>query len=1295
MFTFRAVKIAVFISLVGHTLLSQSVDLLTGRAVVNLPLGEIKNLDLSVSLNLSHHGGALKVNEGPGNAGMGWNLNMGGSITREVRGLPDDYTKNNDQRKGWLYSNASAVQSFIPSADDNLAICTDENADWNFLANSLKYTNDPEPDLFYFNAPGISGKFVFGADGLPKLLPYQNLSIVFWGSSFTIKTNTGFTYTFSSLEVVTREAVQFKNNIPVDMLGRDWAYYQLPMNFSISWYLTSITSSSTGASINFTYQPQKETASVKYVTRIFPNTTNNADTLYYVTDKFTPQVITGIQGGTYSAAINWGGSNKIYNLSITVGGESRNYEFLYKDVKGDISFLTPFKPFLMKVKQENSCTALAPFVFSYNGIDTTQVHPIDTYSVLTNFPWKTGWGEDFFGYYNGIPTNKNIPTVYFYQGESGARRYRVTPIPGVAATQTLSSNGGMVPNGSYANFGSLSSIDYPTGGYTNFIYEPNKYLDPTTNEQLTGPGVRVLSITTGGGGPAYGKALRDNFTGASLTKNYQYATDDSNTLTSGKILYPPSFAFTDGTNVYRSQSDLGQGSEVLYGRVKEIIVGMGYRVYKFELPNTYPDVLPTVSTSKVARVAGSACPVGLLMNGIYNYPFAPNQDLNFTRGLSSRVSEYAQDGSLTRETRKMYVTINNAPILIKGVKFETFEEVMGTNYFYSSYQIPTNQSRILLKEFNKVIGEQSQSDSTTVVTTYTYNAQNMVVQTTQTNDDGSESKSFIKYAQDFNNITAPAAGDVQANAIFKLNGSIANRSGEVIETYQKFMPIGGLANYTSAQLNLYKDNSSVGGTIFLLERRNFPQGINFTPATSTAAAFTSDAKYIRGRVYEYKNALPINQTDPNTLVSFGTHYTPGIATPLASFTNCKAENAVYEGFENYNANGLSFSGPTDQGWTGKVAATINSNSSLSSSGVVRLGTSYRISFWAKSTVGATVNIQAMNGSTPVSTVAVSVAGTNQWSYYENFLDVSNAQLSQSFGLKISTPSTTSISIDDFVALPKTARVSHNTFLPLTGITSQSDDRGNSTVVNYDGMGRKITTLDRKRNLVEVQDYGLQKIASITPSAGFSSNVTRVTKNSPVILTAVPTCLSQLTYLWRVTDPSGNDATTTITNGTSSQATWTPTTFGYHTIQLTVSNAGLLQPVSSSDGFCVEVGGVTMGLTAVCNIASVTDTNIYTCSPVDDGIRIFTASLSTTSFAGWTVSYTWEAVDIDGIKILNFAISSSGTSITMPRYSKSYTVFCTATINKDNQRPPFYPCNTGMVLDTRSFGISFNDNSPCQ
>src|SRR5437879_8129924 len=155
----------------------QDVDRLTGRAQISVPLGEIGAVDISIPVSLWHHGNSLRVTEGEGTCGMGWNLSLNYSVSRNLRGLPDDYNVTGDNRKGWLQNtNAQSIQNFSPSADDNLAVCTDETVDYNFI-NGRGFVYDTEPDVFAFSAPGLSGKFVLDGSGVPQLIPFQDAQI--------------------------------------------------------------------------------------------------------------------------------------------------------------------------------------------------------------------------------------------------------------------------------------------------------------------------------------------------------------------------------------------------------------------------------------------------------------------------------------------------------------------------------------------------------------------------------------------------------------------------------------------------------------------------------------------------------------------------------------------------------------------------------------------------------------------------------------------------------------------------------------------------------------------------------------------------------------------------------------------------------------------------------------------------------------------------------------------------------------------------------------------------------------
>ncbi|MFZ6010077.1 MAG: hypothetical protein ACOYXT_06975, partial [Bacteroidota bacterium] len=671
---------------------AQEVDPLTGRAVVNIPLGGINALDLGVSVNLSHHGGALKVAEGPGNAGAGFSVSFGhGYVAREVRGLPDDYNgTGGDGRKGWLFNNnAQNIQNFTPSADDNLGVCTDESADWNFI-NNLFYTSDSEGDLYYFFAPGgLSGKFVFGADGQPKLIPYQDLQITYSDTTFTIKTNNGLVYKFNIPERVERQAFQYDASVPVNYFKSNYNYYQTPLSYIATWNLSSVESKTSGATINYTYEDGEQGIGARYITAIQPTDSLKGDTLYYFKETFYPKLLNRVSLKNYAIDIHWANS-LVDNIVISEqeSGESKQFDFVYRFVQSTYDVATVkvrnlfvSKPFLMEVKQRptNVCDPLPSYKFEYVDLDTVN------YTIP--IAWHTGWGQDYFGYNNDQTSNKNIPRIYFYASESGARRYRITPIPNTSAQVYRGiGKGGRDVNFSKAQIGAIRAVHLPSGGVTRYTYEAIKYKDSSTGQVLYGPGIRVAKVQTSGGDYASGRvAPADVSSWHTVTKTYQYSTSATDTTSSGKILYPPVFAFTDGSFTYRSHEDLGPGSQVLYSRVKEIMPGLGSRVYHFDLPNTYPDA--TATTSKVARQAGAPCSAGLLKNGSYTFPFAPLTDLDFKRGFLTKLSEYNEAGTLTMEKRMTYITPQTNTV-IKGLKFEPIMSQSNTHFHYSVYQIP-------------------------------------------------------------------------------------------------------------------------------------------------------------------------------------------------------------------------------------------------------------------------------------------------------------------------------------------------------------------------------------------------------------------------------------------------------------------------------------------------------------------------------------------------------------------------------------------------------------------------------
>jgi hypothetical protein len=116
------------------------VSLYTGIPSVDIPLYTLSGSHLKLPISLSYHAGGLKVEENSSWIGLGFSLNAGGVITRTTKSLRDEVT---GETKGYLTNDP------IPVSPDMLYYFTE------VLAGKM----DTEPDLFFFNFNGYSGKF--------------------------------------------------------------------------------------------------------------------------------------------------------------------------------------------------------------------------------------------------------------------------------------------------------------------------------------------------------------------------------------------------------------------------------------------------------------------------------------------------------------------------------------------------------------------------------------------------------------------------------------------------------------------------------------------------------------------------------------------------------------------------------------------------------------------------------------------------------------------------------------------------------------------------------------------------------------------------------------------------------------------------------------------------------------------------------------------------------------------------------------------------------------------------------
>lgn len=213
-----------------------SPSLYTGAMQWTLPLYTYKDPDFELPITLEYFYDGFKPREATGSVGLGWALNAGGVITREVRGLRDEHLFMKDDEHEYIYGYYYAwKQSLTINSGSNFSLLRDnlhyapginygnvtfmemlsENLPGNTLmcrATALNERYDIEPDIFRFNFCGHSGEFRFGNDGAIQVLssnePNDALSIdvremegpdcrTFY---FIITTADGYKYTFGSNE---------------------------------------------------------------------------------------------------------------------------------------------------------------------------------------------------------------------------------------------------------------------------------------------------------------------------------------------------------------------------------------------------------------------------------------------------------------------------------------------------------------------------------------------------------------------------------------------------------------------------------------------------------------------------------------------------------------------------------------------------------------------------------------------------------------------------------------------------------------------------------------------------------------------------------------------------------------------------------------------------------------------------------------------------------------------------------------------------------------------------------------
>lgn len=516
------------------------VTLSSGLINIDIPIYTIDLPLIKIPISISYHPSGIKVDEIASSVGLGWALNAGGVISREVKGQPD-YTLS--PPPSLYYRNADEVYRVQENGVKGGIL---QKA----YENELNSTYDNETDVYSYNFGGLTGSFRFDTDGNIIQTPLSNSKIENLPSSgrfgyFRITAADGTIYTFRDSE----EGMQ--------ALSQD--------RHTTSWYISSIETID-GQVISFEYGVDT-TPYTDYYLNTSINVANEQPVSSYLDLRLNATESYSYMDKTlYLKSIQYSGGKVVFTNTLDRQDRRKsrlsgieiynNKQKLIKSFALEHSYFEKSSCKRLKLDkviiQDGVKARLGSYEFGYN---TKQLLP-PYYKALQTDKFAANrdyFGQDYCGYYNGVTTNKCL----LFAPATGYEPQLLTVDRSVKSE--------------FAQACVLNKVTYPTGGYTEFEYESNQL----TSEKLLG-GLRIKTVKSFKNADSSPNVRSYEYISGNENSPYSLSAANDYTQILIRLCTGPSGIYiceAPSYNVYSTARSLIPGAPVYYTKAIEY---MGY-----------------------------------------------------------------------------------------------------------------------------------------------------------------------------------------------------------------------------------------------------------------------------------------------------------------------------------------------------------------------------------------------------------------------------------------------------------------------------------------------------------------------------------------------------------------------------------------------------------------------------------------------------------------------------------------------------------------------------------------------
>jgi hypothetical protein len=965
----------------------------TGLVDVSIPLYNLQLPGLSIPFSLKYHSSGIKVEQAYGCIGYGWTMFPQFKITRTVMGKPDEFYRTDNPMEApttTLNDYNSYIVDIAPSADGS-------------SNNGGGTVNDGQFDIFSISLPNYNGNFILKRNGnvfTSVSIPDAPLQITVTDTylrSFEVKDDKGIRYIFNDLA----------GGVPI----ADWMLTQviLPgVNNTITLQYTIgggqalfLSNYSLNVYDDYVFESQSEAIeSFHSVMGISNATVDNYSAWKY---DATPSMggastyyLKSLQFSTGSIELTYGGAgypnfNELQNLKV--------YNTAHEALK-TITFT-----------QSDNHQLLQKVAISGEGEYNLEYNP-------GRFQYV--FDQDRWGYYNN-PGNNATNTSFIPQLSLNVR-HNSQSVSSTYPQQFGYANQQTDATAMKAN--SLEKITYPTGGWSRFYYEPNKFIhdwvDPYGYVPTNGAGLRIKQIDT-----------YDPLSSKTITKTYKYGANESGL--GNLVFYPEDDSFIEEAFIYSRGENFG-GHRC---RRRTITPHSRFRYYNLNFPVWYDQVTEYSDGGKTMYYYNYTPDaielvynygLGLDIGGITVYT-EHNVDIlqqlnNLAVGgpmLMQKQVYKAENNTYTllQQEENLYTLSSTQPpikgliVIPKGYIYANgavnnmywwWPGAIPTNFsgffggerlmpfIVKSYQIQpgiNNLSSTTRKEYSN--GQLFSSTTTNVYDSlYPYN----LVSTSTTASDGATLSQKFYYPT---SASIPDLNGTQQTMVNTLKSN--NRLTTVVEK-------------TS-----FKNSTLLNGAIY--QYKDWGNGILLPEQVYTKNG--SNAYESRLHFYGYDNKANVisvsKENDIKSAYIWGYNQT----YPIAQVAGAEVKDIFHTSFE--DSEGNSIDGESKTGKKSRKGGYSKALTGLTNG-------SYFLSYWQKN--------------------------TNIWALQKNVIIVSG----NAYTISLSGQ------VDEVRFYPTTAQMITYTYDPLIGATSQCDANNRITYYEYDASNRVTLIRDQDKNIVK-------------------------------------------------------------------------------------------------------------------------------------------------------------------------------------------------------------------------------------